>query len=314
VDFGDALAASCTCPPDGREEDDTPEQAVDLGVGDRQAHDFCDDAVDWFVFTAQAGDVYTITTSSWGRRADTFVSLYASDGSTLLAANDDYEGTTDYSSRIVWTAPVNGVYYLRTTNRAGLTGCATEYEVWIERGDKFTLYLPTVMLREERTVPYLPAVTRDVPTPGSSTIHPSGIITHTCPDAYERDDTWQQARAIEDGVVQVHSFDSDPMYYAADKDFVWFELSTNQSITFTATPVTGTVTLLELYDENGGALGITGTDQLTWTAPARGRNYLSVSPQNTAFGCVDVAGYELLAHTAPRWELYLPTISLAAIH
>jgi hypothetical protein len=141
----------------------------------------------------------------------------------------------------------------------------------------------------------------------------AGTITHTCPDLYERDDTWQEATAIEDGVAQVHSFDSDPTNYAADKDFVWFELSAGQSVTFTVTKVTGTVTLLELYETGGDALGITGTQHLTWTASGSERTYLSVSPQNRAFGCTDVAGYKLQANVEPREELYLPLISLDAI-
>jgi hypothetical protein len=202
VDFGDAPAESCECPTDGHEEDDIPEQAVILTLGDRKAHDFCDDAVDWTVFAAWPGEVYTITTFSWGGRVDTVVSLCAPDGSTLLAASDDYEGTTDYSSQLVWTAPAIGAYYLRTSNRAGLTGCATEYELWLEHDEAFTLYLPLTARVAEATI--------------SVTIRPAGIITHTCPDSNERDDTWQEARAIEDGMAQVRSFDSDSTCYAAD--------------------------------------------------------------------------------------------------
>jgi hypothetical protein len=94
---------------------------------------------------------------------------------------------------------------------------------------------------------------------------------------------------------------------------VWFELSAGQSITFTVIEVTGTVTLIELYDPGGDGLGITGTQHLTWTASDSGRTYLSVSTQNSAFGCSDVAGYTLLANVEPREDLYLPLISLDAI-
>jgi hypothetical protein len=106
----------------------------------------------------------------------------------------------------------------------------------------------------------------------------------------------------------VHSFDSDPTYYAADKDFVWFELKASQSITFTVPQVTGTLTLLELYDQNGNPMDVTGTDQLVWTAPTAGRYYLSVSPQSEAFGCADVAGYQLLAERESLFEIYLPAV------
>jgi hypothetical protein len=194
----------------------------------------------------------------------------------------------------VWTAPRDGSYYVKVTNRAELTGCATDYEVWIEVEEKLVLYLPLVF--------------RHVLGLTAGDMLPAGVITHACPDVYETDDTWEQAKAIEDGVPQVHSFDSDPTYYAADKDFVWFELRAGQSITFTVTQVPGTLTLLELYDRNGDPLGVTGTDQLMWTASLAGPYYLSVSPQSTASGCSDVVGYELVAQVEPLYGLYLPVV------
>ena len=96
-----------------------------------QERTFCDDATDWITFTAETGGVYTITTDSYGQRADTFLALYDTNGETLLAANDDYQGAPDYSSQIVWQAPVSGVYYIHVTNRAGLTCCQTNYRVWV---------------------------------------------------------------------------------------------------------------------------------------------------------------------------------------
>jgi uncharacterized repeat protein (TIGR01451 family) len=294
VDFGDALATACSCPPDSYEQDDLPAQAGDLDAGSPQEHDFCDDAIDWMRFTAQAGNTYTVTTSSWGQRADTSLALLAPDGSTVLAMNDDYEGTTDFSSRIVWQAPANGIYYIRVTERADLTGCATDYRVWLERMETDIIYLPLVIKS-----PAGLAVTE---------IRPTGIITHTCPDPWEPDDTWQQAQAIEIDVAQAHSFDSDPSLYAADKDFVSFDLVGGQTITFSVTAVTNTVTLLELYDEYGEGLNLTGSGQLVWTAPSTGRYHLSVSPQTTSFGCADTVGYELLAQIKARADTYLPIV------
>jgi hypothetical protein len=293
VDFGDVLASLCTCPPDGYEGDDTWQQAkpISMGIVVSQTHDFCDDATDWITFTVQAYNVYTITTSSSGQRADTFLALFDTDASTLLAANDDYTGTTDYSSRIVWQAPADGVYYVRTTNRAGLTGCATDYHLWIEEQeqDQFFIYLPIVM-RSYNEV--------------SST----GVINHDCPDTYETDDTWQQAKPIT-GVVQVHSFDSDPQLYAADKDFVGFDVSAGRTITFTIVAITNTQTLLELWDEHGAALNVTGTIQLVWTPATAGRYYLSVSPLTTTWGCAYEVGYNLLlTEMAPARGIYLPII------
>ncbi len=324
VSFGDL--SFCTCLPDRYEEDDTWADAVELGLGLSlsQTHDFCDDAADWTKFTATAGWIYTMTTSSWGQRADTFLYLYDTDGQTLLAANDDYEGTDDYSSRIVWEAPTTGVYYLLTTNRAGLTGCETDYDLWIEPLERRFVYLPTVTRNDNPPVAadhndrgalaqdsaLAPTDLTDERTPAESedALSPTGIITHTCPDDYEIDDTWELAKPINDGDLQVHSFDSNPAVWAADKDFVSFSIEANDTITFTVPAITGTATLLELYDQDGDALNVTDTEQLVWTAPAGGRYYLSVSPRLAAYGCADVAGYKLKAEMSSIVRLYLPMV------
>jgi hypothetical protein len=307
MDFGDVPAWACTCPPDGYEEDDLYTQAAGLSMGERQTHDFCNDATDWITFTVQAGDVYTITTSSWGQRADTFLTLFDTDARTLLAANDDYEGTTDYSSRIVWQAPADGVYYVRTTNRAGLIGCVTDYDLLIEsqaqqEPEFFFIYLP-IMMRNYGD---------GGGTSYGNSLYPTGVISHTCPDDYETDDTWQQAEFIEPDDVQLHSFDSDTQRYAADKDFVWFDVSAGRTITFTVAPINNTPALLELYDEHGAALNVTGTTQLVWIPAITGHYYLSVSPLTTTFGCADAVGYNLLLtevpEMAPTRAIYLPII------
>jgi hypothetical protein len=106
----------------------------------------------------------------------------------------------------------------------------------------------------------------------------------------------------------VHSFDSDPVYYAADKDYVYIDLKRRQFITFTVGPVTNTHTLLGLWDEAGASLEVTGTDELVWQADAAGRYYLSVSPSaaTTTFGCADETGYVLLAERSYIGTFYLP--------
>jgi uncharacterized repeat protein (TIGR01451 family) len=304
-----------TCLPDEYEPGDVATQASELGER-RQEHNFCDDAVDWTTFTAEAGNTYTITTSSWGRRADTYLALFWSDGETLLAANDDYEGTTDYSSRIVWRARQDGVYYLRANNRAGLTGNLTDYNIWLEREEGTLIFVP-IVFRSFGTPAEAQQYTTGDSTPTAETepeqgevIAPTGIITHTCPDAYESDNTWEQAKSIEPGIAQVHSFDSDPVRYAADKDFVSFDLKRRQIITFTVGPVNNTQTLLELWDESGAPLGVSGTVELAWQADTAGRYYLSVSPApgTTTFGCEDEVGYVLQAERSYIHTLYLPVV------
>jgi len=147
VDFGDTASAAPTCDADIYEEDDTIPQAATFTVGTSQAHQFCDDATDWVKFPVRMNTTYTITTYAWGQRADTVLTLFDPSGQTLLSANDDHQGTSDYSSRITWKAPSNGTYYVRTTNQGRLTGHHTEYDLVIEAEDWLIIYLP-IMARE----------------------------------------------------------------------------------------------------------------------------------------------------------------------
>ena len=302
---------ACTCSPDAYEDDDGPTQAVALTTGVTQTHNFCADAVDWLTFTAQANAIYTVTTSAWGRRADTVLTLLDTDARTVLAANDDYAG--DYASRIVWVAPREGVYYVRVTNRTAIQGCYNEYDVWLvyrERRISY-LYLPLVT-REKSTSP---PVSLSKSLERGNMYAPSGVITHTCSDAYEVDDTWWQASPIQTGEVQVHSFDSDPEQYVPDKDFVWLDMSVGETVTFTMLAVTNTQTLMELYGTQGGAVyhghsgdPVTGTQQLVWKSTATGRYHLGVVPLSTTFGCTRTVGYRLAMELLPLRDLYLPLI------
>ncbi|MGC9334719.1 MAG: SdrD B-like domain-containing protein, partial [Anaerolineae bacterium] len=290
--------AGCFCPADRYEDDDDVSRAVRLAVGAVQTHDFCDDPGDWVWFSAEAGQAITLTTSSWGRRADTFLALYDTNGSTLLVANDDYEGSTDFSSRIVWQAPADGIYFVEVSNRAGLTGCLTDYDLWLEvpASTEYWLYLPLVV----RNVSLAPAVAAD------AVAEPRGVIEHGCPDRYEVDDTWQEARPLELGVVQAHSFDSNPYLYAADKDFVWLDLAAGDRVKVSVTTLTNTLTLLELYDVQGNALNLTGETELSWEAAEDGRYIVSIRPLTLDFGCVTEVGYKIVAERPQQWIMYLP--------
>jgi hypothetical protein len=75
-------------------------------------------------------------------QADTVLALYDRDGQTLLMENDNYSGL---SSRIVWTAPRNGVYYLRVTNQGGVTGCETHYTIQMTIHDVTIIHLPLIV-------------------------------------------------------------------------------------------------------------------------------------------------------------------------
>ena len=66
---------------------------------------------DWVWFHATAGAQYTIETSNLGSSSDTYMYLYDHNGTTILAQNDD--GGEGLASRIVWTAPEGGTYFVR---------------------------------------------------------------------------------------------------------------------------------------------------------------------------------------------------------
>ena len=164
-----------------------------------------------------------------------------------------------------------------------------------------------------------PVITRHETGPQEVELYPTGIISHTCPDAYELDDTWQSAGPIEVGVSQIHSFDSDPLRYIADKDFVWFDIVDGTTITFTTAQVTDTQTALlpgmirlELYDQYGTALDRAGTGYLVWEDGTAGHYVLGVSPLTATFGCTDTVGYSLLLETRVSIEeeyfFHLPVI------
>ena len=73
--------------------------------------------VDWYKFQAVAGTRYVLQTSL-GSLADSYLTLYAADGKTVLARNDDI-APTNYASRIVWQAPANGAFYAAVSSFAG---------------------------------------------------------------------------------------------------------------------------------------------------------------------------------------------------
>ncbi|MGB3716840.1 MAG: SdrD B-like domain-containing protein [Candidatus Promineifilaceae bacterium] len=311
IDFGDAWVWLCN--PDSYEEDDTVAQAEMIGAVQSQVHDFCDDTVDWLKFDAVANQTYTITTSSWGRRADTYLALVDRDGATILAANDDYSDAPDFSSRIVWEVGPQGTYFVRVTSQSELTGYMTDYDISLDRTDTFFNYMPIILnttLTQRKVLNRPAAAASDSSadrTYGTGDLN-LGEINHSCPDSYEIDDTWQSAGTLFSGVPQVHSFDSDPSLYAADKDFAWFELPPQGDIVVSVTPLSST-TYLELYDEHGNSLGLTGIDQFSWIDAPTGLYYLGISPMTPTFGCTNEAGYTLEADITPLYKVYLPIIS-----
>jgi hypothetical protein len=69
--------------------------------------------LDVFGLQTGASVSYTIETLNLLSDANTYLEILDTNGTTVLASNDD-RATGDPSSRIVWTAPRNGVFYVRS--------------------------------------------------------------------------------------------------------------------------------------------------------------------------------------------------------
>lgn len=144
-------ATTLACPgcPDEYEPDDDYAQAkfiqVDGPAQQRKFHVAGD--VDWVKFAAVASRVYTITTSSLGDYGDTYLYLYDTNGQTVLAYNDD-GGSEPLSSKIVWMAPRNGVYYVKARHYYNAVGGCTGYEYNLAlvstETSGWSVYLPQV--------------------------------------------------------------------------------------------------------------------------------------------------------------------------
>ena len=68
---------------------------------------------DWFKFQAVAGKKYVISTTLAGL-TDSVLTLYAGNGTTQLAYNDDI-ASNNPASRIQWTATASGTYFIKIT-------------------------------------------------------------------------------------------------------------------------------------------------------------------------------------------------------
>ncbi|MCH2268891.1 IPT/TIG domain-containing protein, partial [Candidatus Thalassarchaeum betae] len=68
---------------------------------------------DWSKFNGSAGTEYLIKTRNLGNGADTILQIYDTDGTTLLAENDD-ESSSSWASAIQFNASADATYYIRT--------------------------------------------------------------------------------------------------------------------------------------------------------------------------------------------------------
>lgn len=135
----------CVANADAYEGDDTFSAATTISLGQTQTHNFStvSDA-DWVKFAAQAGKTYILRTFNLGASGDTYLYLYGTDGTTLLASNDDYAGRL--ASQVIWTAPASGTYYALVKHwNPNTGGCGTKYDLsFFEGSGLSTVYLPLI--------------------------------------------------------------------------------------------------------------------------------------------------------------------------
>jgi hypothetical protein len=100
---------------DEYEPDDSAEQATLMEVRETERHNRHVSAdEDWISFRAEPGQTYMIATSRLGEQADTVLYLYDREGDELTL--DDDGGEEERASRLEWTAPNGGLFFVRVAN------------------------------------------------------------------------------------------------------------------------------------------------------------------------------------------------------
>lgn len=116
VDVGNVVQC-----PDAFEPDNSVAQARQFAVGSLESRAFCVPGdQDWVTFDGVAGNAYRIETLNLSAGNDTFVELYAADGTTLLASNDDSNGT--FASTVDHTATTTGPYRVKVRHYSSAAG------------------------------------------------------------------------------------------------------------------------------------------------------------------------------------------------
>lgn len=206
----------CIASPDVYEGDDGAGSAQPIALGETQSHNFDKPGdQDWVRFTADEGQTYTLQTSNLGPASDTYLYLYDTDGSTLLAANDDYGGSL--SSQIEWEAPTGGTYFAKVSHwNPNAGGCGTSYETSVQLGaPRQYIHLPLVMSK------YRPLYT--VMVYGDEADGELGRIE--CDDwAACRNSSWGNFLLRDYGAGTVSASFGDP-YFDVKRIFLFFDTS-----------------------------------------------------------------------------------------
>ena len=248
----DVAVYAATCTNDSFEEDDTPAQAAALAVGGAaQTHTFCPARdEDWANVEATADQVYVVRTTNLGAASDTVLQLYAPDGVTLLAENDDYGYTR--ASRIVFRPAESGAYRVRVRHHNIVaSGAATQYDLVAQQG----FCMPDSL-------------------EGSAGDNGPGDAMLLPPNSQ----------------AQTHSFCADPLRAdLGDQDWLRFTTVVDGDYQIqTAAVGANSDTVLELYDQDGATrlqsnddIGLGGSARVTLHASAAGTYYVRAIQYNS---------------------------------
>ncbi|UCF19033.1 MAG: DVUA0089 family protein [Gemmatimonadota bacterium] len=111
------------------EPNDGPASADAVSLGDQGTGDVDPSGdIDYWIFSAAAGDILDIDVdaSQVGSPLDPMLELFASDGVTSLAFNDDYD---DLDSRIQYTVQAAGNYYMAISGFSDMGGPGYFYSI-----------------------------------------------------------------------------------------------------------------------------------------------------------------------------------------
>ena len=215
---------------------------------------------DFFKVTLQANAVYTFTLQgNGGGLVDTVLSLRSADGA-VLASDDDGAGSKNGGSRINFTAPAGGNYYLDVSSDRNETGAYTLQALQV-------------------STPVTPV------TPG--TPQPDPVAT----------DDYPATTATSGVIVPNGDVARGDLERAGDSDYFKVSLEANASYSF-ALAGSGALhdTFLRLRAPDGGLLAENddgsgtknGGSQIYFTAPATATYYLDVSSDRNEIGAYAV--------------------------
>lgn len=238
-----------------------PTAARPITIGENQLHIFCPAGeTDWVTFFGKAGKAYRLETSELAQGVDTYFSLFATDGRTLLASNDDAPGRHG-PSLLVFTPQADGWYFLQVKDQGDIGFPGAFYTLTLSLTDlptatpaPATATAPAAATPTSQPIPTQaplplftptpPAGQRTPPPAGQPTATPNGLLhpqgggagsgglpvfdagppDGMQPDSLEPDDSFETAHALNVGAVYQHlNFVPSQPWIAADVDYYGFK-------------------------------------------------------------------------------------------